>query len=749
MARIIKDISDRKLEILGFAYNFGMTEISSILNSLNEPQREAVAAPPGHMRVLAGAGSGKTRVLIHRIAWLVEVEGIAPQSILAVTFTNKAAGEMRGRLESMLAVPVEALWVGTFHAIAHRLLRLHYREAGLPQNFQIIDADDQQRLIRRTLRGLEMDDKQWPPRQMQGFINSCKEEAERPRDLADSGDYARAQMIRVYTAYESAREAAGLVDFPELLLRAYETCRDNAELLAHYRRRFAHLLVDEFQDTNALQYAWVRLLAGDTGCVFIVGDDDQSIYAWRGARVDNILRFESDFKNTHTVRLEQNYRSTGTILSAANGLIRHNSSRLGKELWTNDVEGEPIDVYAAFNETDEASFVVTRIQEWIADGGTREDCAILYRSNAQSRVLEERLIAAELPYRIYGGQKFFERAEVKDALAYMRLIQSRADDAAFERVVNTPTRGIGATTLDRVRSHARAGALNLWQAAGDLAENGLGGRAAKSVAAFLATIDTLAEQTADQGLHEAIEHVIERVGLKAHHAKGGDEKAEARKENLDELVSAARGFTPDDDDTMSPAQQFLAYASLEAGENQAGAWDDSVQLMTLHSAKGLEFLLVFIVGLEEGLFPHQRSADSPDGLEEERRLCYVGMTRARQRLHLSHAEMRRLHGQENLCAPSRFLREIPADYLREVRPQSSVRQPVYRPGAAAREAALDANDEAGYQLSLGQRVGHQKFGQGTVLRFEGEGARARIQIKFDDAGTKWLIAGVAKLKPLD
>ncbi len=731
-----------------FAYNLAMTEISSILDSLNEAQREAVGAPPGHLRVLAGAGSGKTRVLIHRIAWLVAVEGISPQSILAVTFTNKAAGEMRGRLEPMLDIPVDALWVGTFHAIAHRMLRLHYREAGLAQNFQIIDADDQQRLVRRVLRNLEMDDKQWPPRQMQSFINSCKEEAQRPRNLGDSGDYAREQMIRVYKAYESARESAGLVDFPELLLRAYETCRDNADLLAHYQRRFGHLLVDEFQDTNALQYAWVRLLAGDTGRVFIVGDDDQSIYAWRGARVDNILRFESDFTDTHTVRLEQNYRSTGTILGAANGLIRHNGSRLGKELWTDGHDGDLIDVYAAFNEYDEAGHVVTRIQEWLADGGARADCAVLYRSNAQSRVLEERLIAAELPYRIYGGQKFFERAEIKDALAYMRLIQSRADDAAFERVVNTPTRGIGASTLDRIRSHARAGAQNFWQAAGDLAENGLAARAAKSVNAFIATIDALATESAEMALHEAIEHVIDKTGLKAHHGKGGDEKAEARKDNLDELISAARGFAPDDDETMDEAQQFLAYASLEAGENQAGAWDDSVQLMTLHSAKGLEFPRVFLVGMEEGLFPHQRSADNPDGLEEERRLCYVGMTRARQRLTLSHAEMRRLHGQENLSPPSRFLREIPPDYLNEVRPQTGgVRQPVYRPGAKAR-AAESASEAGGNGLSLGQRVRHQKFGEGTVLTFEGDGARARIQVNFDDVGSKWLIAGFAKLEPI-
>ncbi len=719
-----------------------MDDVSTILDSLNEAQREAVGAPPGHMRVLAGAGSGKTRVLIHRIAWLIGVEGVSPQSILAVTFTNKAAGEMRARLEPMLRVPARALWVGTFHGIAHRLLRLHFKEAKLPQAFQIIDSDDQYRLVRRTLKNLEMDEQRWPPRQMQGFINSCKEAAERPRDLADTGDYARSQMIRVYQAYESARESAGLVDFPELLLRAYETCRDNADLLAHYRRRFSHILVDEFQDTNALQYGWIRLLAGDSGKVFIVGDDDQSIYSWRGARVDNILRFEEDFKNTATVRLEQNYRSTGTILGAANGLIGHNLTRLGKELWTAGADGEPIDIYAAFNEYDEAQHVVTRIQNWIADGGKRSDIAILYRSNAQSRVLEERLIAAEISYRIYGGQKFFERAEIKDALAYMRLLQSRSDDAAFERIVNTPTRGIGATTVDKIRSHARAGAMSLWQAAFDLAENGLPARAGKMVMAFIELIDTLDAEIEGMALHEIAEKVIVTTGLKAHHGKGGDEKAEGRKENLDELVSAARAYAADDDDTMDEITQFLAYASLEAGENQAGEWDESVQLMTLHSAKGLEFPLVFMVGLEEGLFPHQRSVDDDNGLEEERRLCYVGMTRAMEKLHISHAEVRRLHGSENLCAPSRFLREIPADFLREVRPQAGISQPVFRPGSIAKSEQRAAG------LSLGQRVAHKKFGQGTVLAFEGDGARARIQVNFDGVGSKWLIAGYAKLDPV-
>ncbi|MDA3919631.1 MAG: DNA helicase II [Salinisphaera sp.] len=723
-----------------------MDDVSTILDSLNEAQRGAVGAPPVHMRVLAGAGSGKTRVLIHRIAWLIGVEGVSPQSVLAVTFTNKAAGEMRSRLEPMIRVPARAMWVGTFHGIAHRLLRMHYKEAGLPQAFQIIDSDDQLRLVKRVMRALEMDEQRWPPRQMAGFINKCKEEAERPGDLVDTGDYARSQLIGVYKAYERARETSGLVDFPELLLRAFEVCRDNADLLAHYRRRFTHILVDEFQDTNALQYAWIQLLAGSQGKVFIVGDDDQSIYSWRGARVDNIMRFEEDFSGTQTVRLEQNYRSTGTILAAANGLIDHNVARLGKQLWTAGADGEPIDVYAAFNEYDEAQHVVGRIQHWIEDGGTRSDVAILYRSNAQSRVLEERLIAAEIPYRIYGGQKFFERAEIKDTLAYLRLIQSRADDAAFERVVNTPTRGIGNTTVDKVRAHARASAMSLWQAAFDLADpdntQGLSARAAKAVMNFILLIDELDETVEDQALHQAAETVIQTTNLKTHHGKGNDEKAEARKDNLDELISAARAYQADDDETMDEITQFLAYASLEAGEAQAGEWDDSVQLMTLHSAKGLEFPVVFMVGLEEGLFPHQRSIDDENGLEEERRLAYVGMTRAMEKLYMSHAEVRRIHGTENLCAPSRFLREVPADYLRETRPQAGISQPVFRPGAIGR-AEVSAGG-----LKLGQRVQHKKFGEGTVLAFEGDGARARIQVNFDRAGSKWLIAGYAKLDPI-
>ncbi|PWV62377.1 DNA helicase II [Plasticicumulans acidivorans] len=720
-------------------------DVSPILDDLNEAQRAAVTAPLGPLRVLAGAGSGKTRVLTRRIAWLMAMEGASPWSILAVTFTNKAAAEMRARVEQMLEFGASGLWIGTFHGIAHRLLRQHWQEAGLPQSFQILDAEDQLRLIRRLLRTLELDEKKWPPRQSAWFINAQKDEGRRPQHLvADAADPTRSQLIAIYAAYQEACERAGLVDFGELLLRAHELLRDTPELCRHYRERFRHVLVDEFQDTNTLQYAWLRLLTGQQGDVFVVGDDDQSIYGWRGAKIENIQRFSEDFPGTLTVRLEQNYRSTGTILKAANALIGHNAGRLGKTLWTDGGDGEPIEVYAAYNDYDEARFVVERIQRWVERGGRRADNAVLYRSNAQSRLLEESLMAQGVPYRVYGGLRFFERAEIKDALAYLRLLGNRGDDASFERVVNLPTRGIGERTLDAVRACAREEGRSLWLAAQQLiAAKGLPGRAATALKGFLALVERLAQETATLLLGARVEAVIAGSGLREHVRKDRDGKAEDREENLDELINAARAFETIavEAEGMTPLDAFLAHAALEAGEGQGSEWEDCVQLMSLHSAKGLEFAQVFIVGVEEDLFPHALSANDPDKLEEERRLAYVGLTRAREHLTLTFAERRRLHGNEVYPRPSRFLREIPAELTRDVRARATVSKPLYNPGNLA-QLASDTG------LKLGQRVRHGSFGEGVVLAFEGQGGHARVQVNFDAAGAKWLVAAYAKLEPL-
>ena len=729
-------------------------DVTPIIGNLNPAQKEAVTAPPEHRLVLAGAGSGKTRVLVHRVAWLVAVENVSPHSILAVTFTNKAAAEMRGRLEELLQLPVRALWVGTFHGIAHRMLRLHWKEAKLPQNFQILDADDQQRVIKRVLRALELPEDQWPVKSVTGFINCQKEEGRRPQHLGDSGDFSQRQLARIYTAYQAACEQSGLVDFAELLLRAHELCRDNADIQAHYRRRFRHILVDEFQDTNTLQYAWLRVLAGDSGIVFCVGDDDQSIYGWRGARVGNMLGLSKDFPGTEVVRLEQNYRSTGTILNAANGLISHNSARLGKNLWTDAGAGQPIQLYAAFNDHDEAQFVVNRLREFHGRGRDWAEQAILYRTAAQSRVFEEALIRERIPYRIYGGLRFFERMEVKDALGYLRLVGNRHDDNAFERVVNLPARGIGATTLDRLRQLARDQNVSLWAVA--KAGAATLGRAAPALAQFLQLVDAMDEATRNVPLSLATEIVIDRSGLRDHYRKGlygdargaraGGEQAEARLENLDELINAARGFEQPEEEGVSPLDAFLTHAALEAGERQAGEGEDCVQLMTLHSAKGLEFPVVYLVGLEQGLFPHMRAVE--DGsIEEERRLCYVGMTRAREHLFLSHAEIRRIHGSEQMATASQFLREIPAECIVETRPRAAVVRPAFvpRPRATPR-GLIDDSSIAGFKL--GQRVQHKSFGEGVVTSFDGDGERIRVEVRFREAGTKWLMLSYANLQPL-
>jgi DNA helicase-2/ATP-dependent DNA helicase PcrA len=1075
-------------------------DVSPILNPLNEAQRAAVTAPLGPVLVLAGAGSGKTRVLTHRIAWVIQAEGASPHGILAVTFTNKAAGEMRARVEQLLGVPGGGLWIGTFHGIAHRLLRLHWREANLVQGFQILDAEDQQRLIRKLLKASDLDETRWVPREVQWFINSNKDEGRRPQHLKDASDPTRSQLIKLYAAYELACARAGVVDFAELLLRAFELWRDNAGLLAHYQRRFRHVLVDEFQDTNAIQYAWLKLLAGSEGYPFVVGDDDQclaagtavtmgdgsrkpienvlpgeevlsnygrgefrpakvterfvrqrrgrmvclylrsgkvlkstpehthfagyvlgetpqtyflylmhkegtgyrlgtsqvytkgqarrtvgfkqralqehadatwiirthpnenearldemltslryglptlpfvprkgkafnglvhdpryiarvfhsldttdgalrlledtgldpdrphhtprsrnscrrnivitlcadrrgltpmhgisiagvdaadrgalealglsvrpakrvgkswrfetvrgdfgelmkiarrirdeldgryvlqghmlgrslpfitaaairtgmvlateassfdvveriehedfagdvydlnvhrthnfiangvvthnSIYRWRGAQVENLQQFRRDYPLAALFRLEQNYRSTATILEAANGLIAHNASRLGKKLWTSGARGEPIRLYTAFNERDEAEFVTHRIRERVAAGGVRREIAILYRSNAQSRVFEEAFLSARVPYRVYGGLRFFERAEIKDALAYLRLISNRNDDASFERVVNLPTRGVGAKSLEVLREHARQAGGSLWDAAA--ASSGAGGalaaKAGGAIHGFLALIERLAGQSRSLALHEQVDQVLKASGLIEHYRREKAERGEARVENLDELVSAARGFTPEAVE-LAPLEAFLAHAALESGEGQAEEWEDCVQMMTLHSAKGLEFPVVFLCGMEEGLFPHQRSLTDLEGLEEERRLCYVGMTRAMQQLYLTWAEQRRLHGVDSYGQASRFVREIPEELLEEVRPRVQVSRPVAVGRFRFEEPAVGG-------VRLGARVRHGKFGEGVILNVEGNGAHARVQVSFERQGTKWLMVQYANLEPL-
>lgn len=726
-----------------------MHDVTPILDPLNEAQREAVCKPAIPVLVLAGAGSGKTRVLVHRIAWLIQVEQISPFSILAVTFTNKAAAEMRGRIETLLKIPTAGMWVGTFHGLAHRLLRVHWQEANLPQQFQILDSGDQLSLVKRVIRSLELDETRWPAKQAQWFINGRKDEGIRPGNMQDTGDAFERQMIRIYSAYEVTCQRGGLVDFGELLLRALEVLRDTPALLKHYQERFRHILVDEFQDTNTLQYSWLKLIAGDRIPVFAVGDDDQSIYGWRGAKIEHIQKFSSDFNTSETVRLEQNYRSTGNILEAANALIDHNEGRLGKNLWTDDKEGELIQLYTARDELDEARFVAQRIKMWMDVGGVRNDVAILYRSNAQSRVFEEILITEQIPYKVYGGLRFFERAEIKDALAYLRLTRNPQDDASFERVVNLPTRGIGAKTVEAIRQLSNAEDINMFTAAVKLIENGgLAPRATSAVRGFLLLIEKLKHETEDFVFHETVEHINQHSGLLDHFSKEKSERGQSRIENLGELVTAARGFhyNIEEHGEMDTAEAFLAHAALEAGERQGDAWDDCVQLMTLHSAKGLEFPLVFLAGMEEGLFPHQMSSDDPNRLEEERRLCYVGITRAREQLILSCAERRRLYGQERYNLPSQFIREIPENLLHEVRPAppkaiSRLNKVSTAPGHFK---AVDNE----MPVKLGARVQHKKFGEGVVTNFEGTGSNARVEVRFNSAGSKWMVWAYAKLETL-
>jgi len=712
-----------------------VADVSNLLNELNDAQRQAVTAPPEHMLILAGAGSGKTRVLVHRIAWLNQVEGISPYNIFAVTFTNKAAAEMRQRVEQLQGTPVAGMWVGTFHGLAHRLLRNHWKEAKLPQSFQILDSDDQYRMIRRILKSMELDESKWPPKQAQGFINARKDEGKRPSHIDTSRNPLNEQWVRIYMAYEVACERAGVIDFAEMLLRTLELIRDNDSLLAHYQKRFQHILVDEFQDTNTIQYALIQLLAGRSNKVFIVGDDDQAIYGWRGARVENINQFQKDYSAVEVIRLEQNYRSTTTILSAANALIDNNADRMGKKLWSSGEDGEPIIFYNAYDERDEARFVIDKIKQFVSSGNARADVAILYRSNAQSRNFEERFVSEAMPYRVYGGMRFFERAEIKNALAYLRLMDNNNDDASFERVVNTPTRGIGERSVEKVRDVARQFNLTMWSATKQILEDkGLPARAANALQGFLDLIDELKAASDEMSLHQQVDHVVHNVGLIEYYEKEKTEKAQARVENIEELITAARGFDYDPAELEIPMDEltaFLTHAAL-------------VQLMTLHSAKGLEFPLVFMVGMEEGLFPSQRSLEEEGKLEEERRLCYVGITRAREQLVMSCAEHRRLYGQDLYPSVSRFVSEIPDNLISEVRSKHGASH-IVTPSQYSSSAYKSTETVNG--VYVGQRVSHKKFGDGVVTNLEGSGSHARVQVNFEYEGSKWLVMAYANLSP--
>ena len=718
-------------------------DVSNILNNLNDAQREAVTSESSNLLVLAGAGSGKTRVIAHRVAWLMRALSSSPQSILTMTFTNKAANEMRGRIEAISDQNLGDFWCGTFHGIAHRLLRRHWEDAGLRREFAILDAEDQLRVIKRVSKSIGVDENKWPARQAQWYINKEKDECRRSNQAAQGDDFFVEQMTKIYTAYEQICSRESLVDFGELLLRSHALLSSNKSLLSHYQKRFEHILVDEFQDTNEVQYLLLKLLRGEDGNITVVGDDDQSIYGWRGAKSGNIKRFTQDFSSTKTVKLEQNYRSTQTILTASNSVIKNNPDRLGKELWTGKDKGEKISIYAAYNETDEANYVVGSIKTWFSQGGNLNDVAILYRSNAQSRALEEAILREALPYRIYGGLRFYERAEIKNGMAYLRLLYGRDDDAAFERVVNTPPRGIGAKTLQIIRGKARDSQCSMWKASTLLLEESkFSPKARESIEGFMLAFEKLENEVADLSLKDLVDHTLKSSGLIEYHMKEPGEKGKTRVENLAELVSAAGEFLPQDEEEDPLLKKFIDHAALDAGEGQAEEHESAVQLMTLHSAKGLEFLLVFITGFEEGLFPHRLSLEDPAELAEERRLCYVGMTRAMEKLHIVRAEMRSLHGMEAFNPESRFLREIPEELTEEVRVGGNIDR---RPGKRRSEKSGEVPNT---NFELGQRVSHKTFGEGVILNYEGEGPNARVEVNFGPNKTKWLMVSYAKLTPL-
>jgi DNA helicase II / ATP-dependent DNA helicase PcrA len=719
---------------------------SSLLSGLNPEQRLAVTLPHQSALILAGAGSGKTRVLTTRIAYLISTGQTSPHSILAVTFTNKAAREMLTRLSAMLPINTRGLWIGTFHGLCNRMLRAHYREANLPQTFQILDSGDQLSAIKRLMKAMNVDDEKYPPREMQNFISGSKEQGLRAHEVEAYDPYTR-RKVEVFAEYDAQCQREGVVDFSELLLRCYELLSRNAGLREHYQERFRHILVDEFQDTNKLQYQWLKLLAGKNSALFAVGDDDQSIYAFRGANVGNMQELTRDFHVENVIKLEQNYRSHGNILDAANELISNNRNRLGKNLWTSENGGEPLRVYEAPTDVEEAGFIVSEIQQLRSEGVNLKEIALLYRSNAQSRVLEHALVSAGLSYRVYGGLRFFERQEIKHALAYLRLMENTDDDNALLRIINFPTRGIGARSIEQLQDAAKQNNTTLWDAAA---------RAGGKISAFVAMIEALRSTTRELPLPEIIDHVMHHSGLIVHYQNETGAKkreAEERLENLNELVNAATLFVHENEDDSLTA--FLAHASLEAGEHQAGDQDDALHLMTVHAAKGLEFHTVFITGLEEGLFPHQNSQNVEGGLDEERRLMYVAITRARRRLYLTFAQRRMLHGQASYSMASSFLRELPDNLLLWLTPRIAQRNAfasfglqASSPSAAPHSSsfAAETGDHSGNSpWRSGQAVSHNKFGEGVIVNLEGSGADARVQVNFRKAGVKWLALEYAKL----
>ncbi len=712
---------------------------------LNDAQRQAVLTEPEpgqrHL-ILAGAGSGKTRVLVERIAYLLKQEKFTSYQILAVTFTNKAAKEMCHRIEEILSCSTSGMWIGTFHSLAHRMLRLHYAAANLPNNFQVLDNDDQLRIVRRIIKELGLDDKRYPPKLAQWFINQQKDEGRRSHQVPEHHDYQQRTLLTIYQRYEEICEQSGLIDFAEILLRALLLLQENPNLQQYYQNRFKYVLVDEFQDTNTIQYGWIRALVNEVTNLFVVGDDDQSIYAWRGAKVENIQRFQQDFPRTEVIRLEQNYRSTGKILRASNRLIACNRSRLGKNLWTEGQDGELIGLYAAFNELDEARFVISKIQHYIQNAYLRRDIAILYRSNAQSRIFEEMLVKAGIPYRIYGGLRFFERAEIKDAFAYLRLVQNFHDDVSFERVINLPVRGIGERTLAQIQSTAQEQQISLWDAANQLLKaQQLSGRAEKAVAGFCELIAEMSQNVHKLALEDLILYVLEASGLLNYYRNEREVATISKVENLEELINAAREFYTAPEDIVSPLTAFMAQAALESGEQNSAEANDEVQLMTLHAAKGLEFKIVFMCGLEEAIFPNFRALEDPQGLEEERRLCYVGMTRTKEKLFMTYAETRRLHGSQRCHRPSRFLKEITPEFIENLTHRTYASRLPSMPDSRNLPTQLNCQD-----FSLGQRIYHPTFGEGTVLSFEGQGVQTRVQVQFDQHGCKWLVLAYAKLE---